>query len=170
VSCAASKNGNIAIEFNTTTEWKAILRNAASVILQEKANTKEKISFNDLGVGVYFVEIWVNDKMIRQETTAISKPAALQSKFTLSTDTISTGKRFSTNNLSYGGNNWYWEFGDGTSANGYDVSHAYAQPGNYTVKLTTANITGCISASTQTIYAEGNEPKFAATENQLITR
>jgi PKD repeat protein len=169
VSCATSKNGNIAIEFNTTNEWKAVLRNAASVIIQAQVNTKEKVRFEDLGVGVYFVEIWVNDKLIRQETTAISKPAALQSKFTLSTDTISPGKRFSTNNLSFGGNTWYWEFGDGSTTHGYDVSHTYTQPGNYTVTLTTANITGCISTTTQHIYVEGNEPKFATSTNELIT-
>lgn len=169
VSCATSKNGSIAIDFNTANAWKAVLRNAASVIIQAKDNTKERINFEDLGAGVYFVEIWVNDKMIRQETTAISKPAGLQSKFTLSTDTIAPGKRISTNNLSFGGSNWYWEFGDGTTSNAYDVSHIYTQPGNYTVTLTTANFTGCIATATKQVYVEGTPSNFTTQAHTLST-
>lgn len=163
VSCASSKNGNITVEFNAGSEWKAVLRNASSTIIQTESGTEAKIVFEDLGVGVYFVEIWVNDKLIREELTAISSPSRLQSKFTLSTDTITPGKRISTNNLSAGGNNWLWEFGDGSAVNGYDVSHAYTAPGNYTVTLTTSNTSGCTAKASKIICVKSAQPVFPAT-------
>jgi hypothetical protein len=164
VSCATSKNGTIALEFNAGSEWKAVLRNASSTVVQTIVNTESKIVFENLGVGVYFVEIWVNDKLIREELTAISRPAGLQSKFTLSADTITPGKRISTNNLSAGGNNWHWEFGDGSTTNGYDVSHLYTTPGNYTVTLTTSNTAGCTSTASKMIYVKSAQPVFPATQ------
>lgn len=38
---------------------------------------------------------------------------------------------------------WHWTFGDNTSANTQNVSHSYANPGNYTVKLVITDINGC---------------------------
>jgi PKD repeat protein len=37
---------------------------------------------------------------------------------------------------------WVWDFGDGTTANGETVSHAWSSPGPKTVTLTVVNITG----------------------------
>ncbi len=38
--------------------------------------------------------------------------------------------------------NYSWDFGDGSTATGAMVSHAYAQPGSYNVQLTVAKIAG----------------------------
>ncbi|MDO6432997.1 PKD domain-containing protein [Flavitalea sp. BT771] len=60
---------------------------------------------------------------------------------------------------------WLWDFGDGqTSAQGGTVSHNYAEPGNYTVKLTVQDGSGC-SATTPTAIAQVtvNGPKASFT-------
>jgi gliding motility-associated-like protein len=43
---------------------------------------------------------------------------------------------------------WLWDFGDGQTSTEQDPSHLYAAPGNYTVRLTVTNATGCTSVST----------------------
>ena len=41
-----------------------------------------------------------------------------------------------------GGCSWSWNFGDGTTASGEQVSHAFPRSGTYTVELTVANVSG----------------------------
>ncbi len=43
----------------------------------------------------------------------------------------------------YSGQTYTWDFGDGTSATGRTVQHAYNQPGVYEIKLTVVNEVGC---------------------------
>jgi PKD repeat protein len=38
---------------------------------------------------------------------------------------------------------WHWDFGDGSTADGASVSHTYASPGSYTVRLTVTDNDGC---------------------------
>ena len=42
---------------------------------------------------------------------------------------------------------WYWTFGDGTSASTQNPSHAYSNPGTYSVTLTASNNAGSSSTS-----------------------
>jgi YVTN family beta-propeller protein len=44
---------------------------------------------------------------------------------------------------------WTWDFGDGATADGSSVTHVYAQPGTYTVRLTVTDNEGC---STTPVY------------------
>ncbi len=56
---------------------------------------------------------------------------------------------------------YYWDFGDGSFANGKTIIHEYLQPGYYDVTLNTTSIhpqtlDTCMSSSTSTIHATGN--------------
>ena len=47
---------------------------------------------------------------------------------------------------------WIWDFGDGTTSSSQVASHAYQNPGEYTVMLTVTNQDGCVSHATKTPY------------------
>ena len=49
-----------------------------------------------------------------------------------------------------------WEFGDGTSANGPRVSHAYTRAGNFTVRLTVDGVDGVPTVRSFSIKVTGN--------------
>lgn len=62
---------------------------------------------------------------------------------------------------------WCWDFGDGTIANGQNVSHTYAFPGYYKVCLTVADNCRCTaSICTSVTYGEAT-PCPCTGENQL---
>ncbi len=64
-----------------------------------------------------------------------------------------------TANVSQGGNVSYtWEFGDGATAEGASVSHAYAEAGSYLVKVTVSNSLGQLSAETIVQVEEVAQP------------
>ena len=46
----------------------------------------------------------------------------------------------------------HWDFGDGTSANGYQVKHAYSQPGVYKAWLTTTDSTQATAKDDVDVY------------------
>ncbi len=51
-----------------------------------------------------------------------------------------------------------WDFGDGTSASGSQISHSYAVPGIYTVKVTATDNQGASTTTTRTVLILGTLP------------
>ncbi|MCX8112217.1 MAG: PKD domain-containing protein [Bacteroidia bacterium] len=49
------------------------------------------------------------------------------------------------------GNTYNWDFGDGQTSSGPTVTHSYAAPGTYTVKLVVRNAQGCKDSSQRVI-------------------
>jgi PKD repeat protein/subtilisin family serine protease len=61
-----------------------------------------------------------------------------------------------TGRLSSGSPTSYaWDFGDGATGTGVDVSHSYPQPGNYLVRLTVANALSQTATTTKSIAVLG---------------
>lgn len=56
------------------------------------------------------------------------------------------------------GNTYTWEFGDGTTGNGANVTHRYTTAGTYTVTLRVANTIGQTASSSRTITVSANLP------------
>lgn len=46
---------------------------------------------------------------------------------------------------------FYWDYGDGSTGSGENVQHAYSQPGTYTVTLTSTNSIGLSGQTTSTV-------------------
>ncbi|WP_276501272.1 PKD domain-containing protein [Terrimonas pollutisoli] len=60
---------------------------------------------------------------------------------------------------------WQWDFGDGeyaTYTSSAKVTHLYKTPGNYTVRLTVTDASGCQSAFSYTVNAKGPKAAFTA--------
>ncbi|MHC1579830.1 MAG: PKD domain-containing protein, partial [Candidatus Alkanophagales archaeon] len=57
-----------------------------------------------------------------------------------------------------------WDFGDGTTASGAVVTHAYASAGNYTVRLTVTDDDGAKTSATHEIVVLRNLPPVAVLE------
>jgi len=53
---------------------------------------------------------------------------------------------------------YHWEFGDGVSADGADVSHAYTLAGQYTVTVTATGLSGHRAQNTLGISVTGTLP------------
>ena len=63
-----------------------------------------------------------------------------KAQFDISTDTtVCMGQNISFLNTSTGANDYYWNFGDGTSATTTNPNHSYTSPGVYTVTLVASN-------------------------------
>src|SRR5690606_17843370 len=59
---------------------------------------------------------------------------------------------FRFDNYSLGANKYLWEIGEGPVAVTTNVSHTYANPGTYNVRLSASNDAGCGSSITKKIY------------------
>lgn len=63
---------------------------------------------------------------------------------------------------------YFWRFGDGQTATttGVSVTHAYNNPGNYTITLITRDLNGCLDSVTKTNYIRVNGPTVNFTANE----
>ncbi|MEM9837392.1 MAG: PKD domain-containing protein, partial [Bacteroidota bacterium] len=57
---------------------------------------------------------------------------------------------------SYDAETYFWDFGDGTLSNEYEAQHQYAEPGIYTITLTTTSSNGCENTYSVTIDLHNN--------------
>jgi len=60
---------------------------------------------------------------------------------------------------------YFWDFGDGTNANGVTVDHAYADDGDYTVTLTVTDNNGSTAIATSTKIVSNRPPVASFSEN-----
>ncbi len=75
--------------------------------------------------------------------------------FTIEPGSISTGETVYFNSTSTDSDgsiaSWSWEFGDGSTATGAEVTHSYSDDGSYTVNLTVADDDGASDTASETV-------------------
>ncbi len=64
---------------------------------------------------------------------------------------------------------WFWEFGDGGTANVQNPPHIYTEPGTYDVTLTVINLNGCSNSVTHTVWVNAQPTPLFSIENQCYT-
>lgn len=80
------------------------------------------------------------------ETAGTAAPSA---SFTMSAPNPAAGALVTFTDTSTGsGTSWAWDFGDGAGAHDRNPSHAFAMPGDYTVRLVVQSQSGQASAAT----------------------
>lgn len=73
----------------------------------------------------------------------------LRADFTMSKTTSCGSATITLTNISTGGVAFEWDLGDGTKVNGPGpITHTYAQPGDYHIKLIATDLTTCIGKDT----------------------
>ncbi|RMG83863.1 MAG: T9SS C-terminal target domain-containing protein, partial [Bacteroidetes bacterium] len=63
---------------------------------------------------------------------------------------------------------WLWNFDDGNTANGYQVSHTYASPGTYSVCMTAANPCDTSTVCKNITVTQGGATLASSLSNKII--
>lgn len=95
--------------------------------------------------GVYKVKLYLQDSIFCNSPDSLEYQLRVASTLVAQFETPSSGcapYNAYFNNTSLGGQNFLWDFGDGSTSTEAYPTHLYANPGTYTVKLTaTDNLT-----------------------------
>lgn len=152
VSCSNEKDGSIAVSFKGGNEWQAKLRNMNSLVARMPA-ASDKVLFEDMPAGVYYIEAWVKDVKVWEELVSVSRPAvALFPKFSLASDTVHSGQLIFPDNQSKGGFHCYWEFGNGNTSAAFEPACTFATTGKTSIALTICDPAGCTATVRKNVF------------------
>ncbi len=98
---------------------------------------------------------------VSQTVNAPAGIAAATANFT-ATVTTACGNKVTTNNLTTGaGNQYLWNFDDGSTSNDFEPVHYYLNGGTRTISLTVINSQGCTSTYNQQVSISANSGSTA---------
>jgi PKD repeat protein len=134
--------------------------------------TNQSIIHNYASLGNYNVTHTVTNS--KNQVSTATKTISIQNRAPVSGFTVSPSnpavKGLATfNSTSYDPDyndsitSWYWNFGDGTSAYGQTVKHAFYKEGYFKVALTTKDTSGKSSATSKTIKVGNPKPDLVIT-------
>lgn len=116
-------------------------------------NAQANVNWGSTGSGAVQAVITYTDGTVENQNICIEKINSPVAKFEMLNLEYKVCRNTTIyfDNTSYqnGGSdivNYFWEFGDGTTSTAFEPSHAYADPGTYTVMLTVTNKCGCSSS------------------------
>lgn len=106
--------------------------------------------------GVYNVKLYLNDTFFCNSPDSIDIQLRVASVLQAQFETPSSGctpYKAYFNNTSIGGQNFVWDFGDGTTSTEPYPTHLYTNPGTYTIKLSATDNLTCnpVDDTTMTI-------------------
>lgn len=148
---------------NTSTNASSYLWNFGNGQTSTQANPT--VTYNQLGT--YDVQLIATgpggctDTLLLNDYINVSYQQATYTPPPPITGCVPLTSSFSVSGVS--GTTYTWDFGDGTTATGSNVNHAYTQNGVYTVSLMVNDGTACSTfyPNYQTVIVEGGTPYFA---------
>ena len=96
--------------------------------------------------GTYIVKLFLNDTTFCNSPDSIAKTLQISANLKAGFITLPKGcapYNASFNNTSTGGQQFYWDFGDGTTSTASSPQHLYATPGTYQVNLRVIDSATC---------------------------
>jgi PKD repeat protein len=85
------------------------------------------------------------------KTITVNGNQPIAAAFTPSVTTTTTNTDVAFNSSTQGASDYYWDFGDGTTATGQNAIHSYSDTGTYTVTLIVVSAGGCTNTASQTV-------------------
>jgi PKD repeat protein len=142
--------GNIIVTQPGTANWNyTITDNNNATIASGTLNETTPINAA-AQTGTYVITLVDNNNYTVAKTVTVSGTSPVTAVFTPSVTVAETNQAVSFNSSSVA-TNYYWDFGDGTTATGQNAIHNYSDTGTYTVTLIVISEGGCSSTTTQTI-------------------
>lgn len=145
-------DGSDPIEFYNTTN-QSVVHNYASLgnynVMHTVTNSKNQVSTSTKTVSVQ------NRAPVSGFTVSPSNPGVKS----LATFTSTSYDPDYNDSIT----SWYWNFGDGTSASGQTVKHAFSKEGYFKASLTTKDTSGKSSATSKTIKVGNPKPDLVIT-------
>lgn len=120
--------------------------------------------------GTYKVKLTVSDsKCSNTDSALVVVPPPPVADFTAPSACITFPTKFTDNSKGTSLYEWKWEFGDGYISNNQNPYHTYGSPGNYNVKLTVTDVTGCSSSVTRVVVVSSPSAGASITANGPTT-
>jgi PKD repeat protein len=142
-SCNGDTNALVSFEGSSITGSNfSILQNG--IVIQSINASLDSITFENLSSGLYTFQTNHNSSCsMNNQQIIITQPEEVISNFSVIKDSVfldSTGVyEMSFKNLSSGGRNFNWSFGDGDFSNEENPKHVYSSNGDFTVSLSVDN-------------------------------
>jgi gliding motility-associated-like protein len=120
-----------------------------------------------LNNGKYSVSLITYDEYMCSDTlTKVDyvNLSGLYTHFTIQRDTLCKNETIEIENLCENAATYYWDFGDGTTFHIKNPVHAYSNPGEYTISLTTTHQYGCSGEFSIDVYVEDITADFSISD------
>lgn len=153
---AGCSNANGAIEFANPAQasWSYVISANGNTVASGSLAQTTQVSSLSSGVHTITLTDAANYVVIKNVMiNAAPLPSAL---FNVSGLTANTGELIDFNATVEAGNIYNWDFGDGTSSNLVNASHAYTNAGVYNVALIVSNAEGCEATSSKVVTVNAN--------------
>jgi PKD repeat protein len=150
-SSCTNTGGEILLNPDTSITWSTVqLYNSGNHLLATDTNVNAAISFKSLIAGDYTV-VFKSNQYTATDSFHLTGNFVVAS-IQIPSQIIYVNEDVVFNAIVTNGNNYAWDFGDGTIITGVaNPDQIYLQPGTYTVSMTSTNNEGCSSSATTTV-------------------